>query len=487
MIDPTMDALRQALTDNPSLRLLRNPHVLFLLTFLSKVFKEDQALMVDAELLQGRLAQFLEEPPLGADELPRIQGSPQHQAKVLLDHWCRDEVRFLRRFADEEGRVWVELTPYTEKVFQWMASLEDDRVVGTESRFEEILTRMDDLISHLDPDPEAAVRRLEAKKKALDDEIRRIKDTGEVRLWDEQQLSERVVTLNRLSRELLGDFKQVEQNFKTIVKEIYARQSEEGFSRGDILGYTLDATEELRSSPQGRSFYAFWEHLVKDSGRESLRTTVEDLYARLDEKGVPLRDEILRNLKTHLHLAGRKVIAGNHLLAEKLNKLLTDRERKRREKVLALLRDIKDAVVRLKVRPPEDEVFCVIEGSCEISMVADRPFSEPPRDTSNRPKPVRAVEKVGEEDLEVLRGQFHVDTLVLRRRVQDLVRREGRLNLDQLLQLHPPVKGLSEILAYFEIASLSPESLINPDQTHELAIDADRKLIAPQVEFRHES
>lgn len=481
-----LDKATAALSGNPSIRLLRNPHALFILTFLYATFKETQEPAIEAELLGGRLAQFLEEGGLPDEAMPSLKGSAEHRAGVLLDHWCREDNKFLRRFADEDGTVLVELTPFTERVFQWVEALGETEMVGTESRFGEILRRLDELLDHSNPDPQAAIKRLEERKKALDEEIRRIRDTGIVKQFSDLQIEERFKSLNRLSRELLGDFKQVEANFKAIVKEIYARQSDKDFSRGDILGYTMDATEQLRQSPQGQSFYAFWEFLIQDTGKETLRTKVEDLWVRLQERQLPQKDEVLRNLKTYLHQAGKKVIASNHLLAEKLNRLLTERERRRREKTVSLLRDIKDGALKIKLAPAEDEVFWTVEGAPEVSMIMERPLSDPPRRTDYAKKPERQKDGPPEDSLAELAGQFYIDTAKLKQRIDGLVRTRPVVELLELLQAFPPEQGLSEIMAYIALASQSPSGEIDPSDTVDISIDQKRLLQAPRVVFKHD-
>ncbi len=478
-----MDAerLRRSLTDNPSLRLLRNPHALFLLLFFRKMFYEDPVPMVESDLLEGRLAAFLEDCGLEADEIPQAHGDRNRRAKVLLDHWCRDEIRYLRRFADENGQVWVEATPWTQRVFQWIETLDDDTLVGTESRFDEILQRLDELVLKLDTDPQTRIRRLEKKKAALDLEIQKLKNGVAPPQWSDLQLEERISALNRLSRALLGDFKQVEQNFQSLVRRIYEQQAQEGFSRGDILGYTLDAAEELRKSPQGRSFYAFWEHLIREGEQESLPERLGELFALLDAQNRSPHDEVLRHLKTHLHLAGRKVIAGNRLLAEKLNKLLSEQDFHRRERLRGLLASLKEEFVRHAASPPEDFVW-EVEGDADLSMVADRPWSEPPEGRWKNHRPQRESPTLSDEGRAVISGQFSVDVLKLRRRVAESIR-QGHVSLDEILNRWPPEQGLSEVLAYLEIASFSPSGRLNPDESVLLPVTDQHRLRSPRVEF----
>ena len=64
-----------------------------------------------------------------------------------------------------------------------------------------------------------------------------------------------------MAKELLSDFKEVDDNFKDIIKQIYQRQTDNE-QKKDLLTYIFDAYSELKNSQQGRTFYAFWEFLL---------------------------------------------------------------------------------------------------------------------------------------------------------------------------------------------------------------------------------
>jgi hypothetical protein len=104
-----------------------------------------------------------------------------------------------------------------------------------------------------------------------------------------------------------GDFREVEENFKDIVRNIYEKQSDKSLSKGKILQYTFDSLHELRQTEQGKSFYAFWTFLLDDLSQEELKMLVNDVYKILDDRGIEYSEKFLRKAKTVLHLSGRKV------------------------------------------------------------------------------------------------------------------------------------------------------------------------------------
>lgn len=60
----------------------------------------------------------------------------------------------------------------------------------------------------------------------------------DVEVYEDYQIEPRYNTLNKLAKELLSDFKEVDDNFKEIIKQIYQRQTDnEG--KKNILSYIL--------------------------------------------------------------------------------------------------------------------------------------------------------------------------------------------------------------------------------------------------------
>ena len=93
--------------------------------------------------------------------------------------------------------------------------------VGAESRFSDIYSRLKDLVEGSQVNPEKRLEQLSVKKAALNREIRDLKEQGEFKVYDDWQIRERFEELSRSARDLLSDFKQVEDNFKGITKRLF--------------------------------------------------------------------------------------------------------------------------------------------------------------------------------------------------------------------------------------------------------------------------
>ena len=144
--------------------------------------------------------------------------------------------------------------------------------VGTESRLDSIFKGLDDLLKNTTTDPSSRIKQLEAENATIQDEIDRIRTTGVVPTYTPVQINERFAQLLSTARELLGDFRTVEDNLKRIAQSIAEAHAKPGITKGNILGQMLDADEALRNSEQGQSFYAFWARCCPSSASRNFRT-----------------------------------------------------------------------------------------------------------------------------------------------------------------------------------------------------------------------
>ena len=108
-------------------------------------------------------------------------------------------------------------------------------------------------------DPEARIEELQKKKWEIENEINLIKLGQKPQVFDETEIKEQFYDLNKMARELLADFSEVEQNFEQIRKDIQRKYTERDIVKGNLLVFALDALDDIEQKPQGKSFKAFWE------------------------------------------------------------------------------------------------------------------------------------------------------------------------------------------------------------------------------------
>jgi len=440
----------------PVIRLLKRDKVAFIISFLYREFKHNNTLPVKNQDLIKKLAEYIDEVQESVIDSNSIFDDNLTRAKKHIEEWSNQDI--IRQYPDETGEHLHELTSHTEKAIRWLESLKPREFVGTESRFRDIIRRLNELIEESTENPEQKIKELENKKAELtadiDDKIRKIKMFGKVESYTEIQLKERYTNITEDAKELLSDFKEVEQNFEKITNEIYEKQFGH-FKKGKILGIILDETEELEESPQGKSFYTFWEYLKLEDNQQDIYSLIRKIHKIFDDKGVPILDRFLQNLKIHLFDEGQKVIESNNLLMDKLSRTLSEKNIKNRMKALELTNDIQQLAIKLIDNPPKDECFFILEGNPIIDLIIDRPnqFSEPEEKTIFKNHPKNNSKENAENGIDRLFNNFEIDTKQLISNIYELLKYNNTTTLSEILKRFPLKYGIAELLAYYSIAN----------------------------------
>ncbi len=496
-----------------SMKLLRARHAPMIVSFLYQEFKVPNRITIPNYQLVDRLADYLEAINFHDDE--EEVGSPIEQehnsyeftsedikevepeklviidtkqrAKMYLENWSSEQNRYVRKYPNDKGEDVHELTPSTEKVLQWLQDLEHKEFVGTESMFLDIVRRLQELHQNSAEDPQHKLDALKLQKAEIEAQIQDIEQSGAIRVYNDTQIKERFYEINRSARKLLADFREVEHNFRAIVRSIYQQQSEKGRKKGEILGYVLDETDALKNSDQGRSFYTFWHVLMDRSRREELDLLVEQMYEVLEERNLNYPDTFLKHMKYHLLEAGKKVVDTNHVLVDKLKRVLAGQNSLERKRTIELVGAIKKLALNLIEMPPLADDIVEIDDSPIVNMVMERPLGVMPQETlfENHPTEIGSDDWT-DVDFTQLVNQFEINKEELVNRIQRYLRHKPQITLREVLEEHPIEQGLEELLTYFSIASQSTKHLITSDTYDTIRLhsdDTDRLVKVPQIIF----
>ncbi|PKL78986.1 MAG: hypothetical protein CVV27_02545 [Candidatus Melainabacteria bacterium HGW-Melainabacteria-1] len=482
------------LQESATVRLFRSDSAALILTFFSRIFREQSLLVLSETQLVEQLADLLEDVPspdsASTDEEGRQLSYYEARARQLIGRWS--DHGFLRNYPDAKGEVFYELTPESEKALQWLDMLNKREFVGTESRFKDILGRMRELVEQSNADPDERIRDLEAKKQAIDREIARIRAEQTVRAYDDYQVKSRFLEIHRLAQQLLSDFREVEENFRDLTREIYQRHMELRTGKGLILRFAFDALETLKQSDQGKSFYAFWDFLLMTSGQRELQELTEEVYALMRERGIDPGDSFLRNLRSYLHQAAQKVLDSNDRMAERLSRIIVDKdpqESRALKETIARIKDLAVKLVEFKDQSSEEQPFLWLELHPELAMPMERRLSLEPEEPIFLDQP-DSEDLYGEEPqvLDYLFKAFYVDKDAIRQRIEALLEQHPEWSLKDILDRYPISQGLPELFAYLSMASRQSESGIALEAGDRLLIPFDherqRALLMPPVRFK---
>jgi len=145
----TYDVLTEIFSRHPLFNLFRKQNPALPLSFLFETFKKRGVLTVRQDELLIDLDYYIGE----YDEEPEDSLSSRDRANSLITEWCSEKLKLLRRYRNDEGFWILELTPVAEKGIQWLEELSESAPVAAESRFTDILERLENLVSGSQKDP----------------------------------------------------------------------------------------------------------------------------------------------------------------------------------------------------------------------------------------------------------------------------------------------------------------------------------------------
>ena len=370
-----LDQLIAYFDTSPAVKLLRSQHAPYVIAFLHQLFKDSGRITVPMSELQAALAEYQE---TIHETYPEVLRDRPEQ---YVSDWCSGETRWLHRFleADRNEPIY-QLTPHTEDVFVFLdRALEKDLgFVGTESRLRLIITTLADLVAGASDDPEVHLRHLRDQRARIDTEIDRIERDGVVAQQEPAATRERFSMAVTLLKQLMADFRAVEDRFKMITQEVQQQQTQGESTRGNILEFALDAEDVLKQDDQGISFYEFVRFILSPAQQEKLQSVIIEL-GHLD--AIAQQTDSLatvRRMVPSLLSEAEKVMRTNQRLTVTLRRLLDTQSASEHQRLTQLLSDVKGLAANLSEAPPSEHVGAQVDSGIPLSFPLSRTFWTPP-------------------------------------------------------------------------------------------------------------
>ncbi len=466
----------EILNTSPSVELLRLRNREMIIEFLLSSFSSEQG-SISFENIHNQLADFIEYKQIENDEDSEISAfdTYEEKAKKYILNWTNKG--FLTNYPDEQGEVFYELSAYSSKTIDWLASLKKEEFVGTESKFNNILNQLKELVEFTNEDTEKRIELLEEKKLKIEQQIQRIKIGEDVKVFEEFEIVPRFNQLNQSAKELLSDFKEVEDNFKEITKGIYQKHADESLSKSDILEFTFDALDALKESQQGKSFYAFWSFILNPELQNRWESLTIELYKTLEEKSIPINDPFLKGMKKHLHCSGQKVYKANDKMAEKLSRIIRESESSKSEATKSIIQEIKKQLVEISKKKKKPNISFELETEMEINIPFERKLTyEQNEEITYINKPKIANEDITySKHLSKLFSQSNIDKELLRKRIKEILKDKSQTTLLDVVENYGGLeKGLPELFGYITIVK-EFKHIISPDKTQSIVFDFENK------------
>jgi hypothetical protein len=472
----TLETLRRS---HPGWRLLAADQAPTVAAFLHAAFVAPNVRSAPGGELAGQLDDFLTplRERLGEGAFPR-------SARQYLDTWADDDHGWLRKYYPQGAEeAWFDLTPAAEKAIEWLSSLQDRAFVGTESRLRTVFELLRQLTEGTEVDPAARIAELEKRRAAIDADLQRIRD-GHVDLLDATQIRDRFQQLVATARGILSDFREVEQNFRTLDRKVRERIATWEGSKGALLSEMFGERDAIGDSDQGRSFRAFWDLLMSPDRLDELSTTLRKVIA-FDAVAATGPDARLARIHYDWLDAGDTAQRTVARLSAQLRRYLDDQAWIENRRIMQLLRGIEHQALALRDQPPDGAVAEIADLAPSIELPMERPPFRPPYKA--RIADVAAAAGDEDVDADALYRQSQVDEAQLRERIRRALQSRAQVSLGDLLAEHPPEHGLAELVAYLAIAAADPRSTIDDARPETLTWDdpdrGPRRATLPLVVF----
>ncbi len=440
---------------NAAWRLLQSPHAPLVASFLDRVFLEPNVRMMG----QADLSEALEDTLFTLRE--QRPGAYPRTALEYLNDWADNEKGWLRKFyAAGSDEPQFDLTPAAEKALSWLASLAERSFVGTESRLLTLFELLRQMSEGSETDPQARIDELERRRAEIDAEIERVK-SGDIPLLNETAVRDRFQQFLQLARELLGDFREVEHNFRLLDRHVRERIALWEGGKGALIEQILGERDAIADSDQGRSFRAFWEFLMSQSRQEEL-TRLLGRVLELPPVAELHPDARLRRVHYDWLEAGEHTQRTVARLSQQLRRFLDDQAWLENRRIIEILRNIESAALAVREAPPAGPFISFPESSAEIELPMERPLFTPPIRPVLPDLELEAGE--AEVDLAALYAQVAVDKLELEGNIRRSLQARSQVALTELLAEHPLRHGLAELVVYLHLAAEWPHVVVDEER-----------------------
>lgn len=469
-------------------RLMRAENAPYILAFFYEVFKERKIIEVEQTELSAMLSEYLEE----FQQLEVMQRT----AEEYISEWCGEKCRFLKRFLAVEKNVWyVQLQAETEDVLVFMERIFEKQKgsFGTDSRMQLIVKSVKDLVLYSSGDTVGQLEQLEQEKRRIEAQIEAIKQ-GEISLeLNEREVLERFQIIVSMLRDLTGDFRGVEQRFRDIVHGLRQREQEQADDgrTGDLLGYVLDAEDELRSNPHGASFYAFVDFVLSTDRRDEFEETLVQLasLSALTEN----RDDLLRlqDMMPLLTEEATKILKTTQRLSAALKRLLDPRATEEHQRLTRLMQETLRAASKLRASSADSSVSIKVDVGLTLESPMTRDFWQPAakfHEIKFTDEKHKDEKKWRDQALQEYAALKRLDWKMLENKIAKHLKKKPQVPLREILSEGELKAGLVEVLGYIQLAH-DHHHLIDESEEQSIHVaveDAEYNIAIPKITFIRE-
>ncbi len=323
---------------------------------------------------------------------------------------------------------------------------------------------------------------LRQRRAALDAEIARI-EGGDVSLLDDRAVTERFQQFVSLSRDLLTDFRQVEENFRALDRSVRQRIAQWDGTKGGLLAHVFGERDVIAASDQGASFRAFWDVLSAVSRQDELSARLNRV-TQLPAVAATHPDRRIRRVHHDWFNAGdhtQRMVAS---LTAQLRRFIDDRAWLENRRIIEIIRSIESHALAIRDEPPRRAITDIASVGADISLPMERRLA-----SAQASAPIQVGDLLGDDaaELDALFADTAVDPMILAGNVNDLLDDRAQVTLADVCRRYPLAAGLTELVAYLHVSDDRFERAVLDDLRDRISWDVDddatRAVDMPRVVF----
>lgn len=451
--DMSYEAVQNLQSYHPSWKLLNARRAPMILSFLYNTFVVDNNREIPEYRMVSLLSDYLEMLALPAQE--------EINAKEMLTQWAEDSSGWLRKFypADSD-EVHYDLTSAAQKAIEWVESLKQQTFIGTESRLLMVFQLFHEIVEQSDDNPERRLQELERRKAEMDEEIAQVRQ-GNIRVLAPVQIKERYLQAMQMSREILADFRAVEQNFRNLRHSMQEKSVGWDKGKGALLKDFFQNQTDIQQSEQGKSFQAFLSFLMSRAAQDDFEQTIREVGALEAVKDLP-------GSKNAHRIIAEWISGSNHVqdtlavVSEQLRRYVDENFLLEERRIHQIIKNIEAAAIALRHTVPQENFVCIDALCPKIELLLDRPLFTPPA-PSKIAEPELTYGDVQESDDCALYTHLAVDKNALSRQIDSLLQDKREVSLAQVVEAYPIRLGLAELIGYLSLAQENEAAMLQTE------------------------
>lgn len=405
-------------------------------------------------------------------------------AAVYLDDWASDDRGWLRKYYPEgSDQPHYDITSPAEAAIAWLQGLGQRSFIGTESRLMTVFGLLRQIVDGTEMNPRARIAELQKRKADIDADIAQIR-AGHVELMEAGQVRERFLQMASTARELLSDFRALDQNFRNLDRGVREQIATWAGAKGELLQQVFAWRDQLTESDEGKSFRAFWDLLMSPSRQDELSKLLEQVMAL-----APVRelapDSRLRRIHYDWLEAGELTQRTVARLSEQLRRYLDDQAWLENRRIMELIRTVEQKALAVRGQVLEQGFADIDQPAPEIGLPMERLLYTPPFRAAIRE--VALDESPAAIATDALFEQVYVDQARLASAIRRALQTRRQISLASLVGEAPIQQGLAELATYLKLATGEAGAAIDDERTEQIDwIDADgcrRRATVPLVIF----